>query len=102
MTKFVAIAAACAVGMLVTASVASGAPSKALIGTQKIAAKSCSKDAKVCTGWRASCRRPNSKGQYKCKATNFYTDGSTCLIGLTWFTDGGKLFLEKAGKPRCF
>jgi hypothetical protein len=31
-----------------------------------------------------------------------YTDGSNCLIGLTRFTSGGKLYLEKAGKPRCF
>jgi hypothetical protein len=102
MTKLtVLVAMALMAGALVVAAPASGAPSRALYGTQKISAKACNQSP-GCTGWQASCRGPNGKGQWKCKATNFFDDGSTCLIGLTWFVYRKKLYLEKAGKPRCY
>jgi hypothetical protein len=87
--------------VVITANSAFGAKSRALTGTQKIAAKVCAQ-AGDCTGWQASCRGPNSKRQWKCKATNFYADGSTCLIGLTWVQSGGKVFLTKYGQARCY
>src|SRR3954470_4074853 len=101
MKKFMAIAALGLMTTLVAASPSPGATSRALSNTQKIAAKVCNQD-NACTSWRASCRGPNSKRQWKCKATNFYADGSSCLIGLTWVQNGGKLYLTKYGKPQCY
>jgi hypothetical protein len=101
MKKLMAIAALGLVAMLVVAASASAAKSRALSGTQKIAAKVCAQ-FNSCTGWQATCRGPNSKSQWKCKATQFYNDGSTCLIGLTWVQTGGKLYLTKYGKARCY
>jgi hypothetical protein len=101
MKKFMIIAALGLTATLVAAAPAPGAKSRALSNTQKIAAKVCAQDS-ACTRWTASCRGPNSKRQWKCKATNFYADGSSCLIGLTWVQNGGKLYLTKYGKPQCY
>src|SRR3954463_12791065 len=87
--------------ILVAATSALGAKSRALSNTQKIAAKACAQ-SNNCTSWRASCRGPNSKSQWKCKATNFFSDGSTCVIGITWVQSGGKLYLTKYGRPQCY
>jgi hypothetical protein len=100
MRKLLILIAAVA-ALLVAAAPAVAAKSKALSGTQKIAAKACAQST-GCTGWRASCRGPNRKRQWKCKATNFFDDGTTCLIGMTWVQSGGKLFLAKLGQPQCF
>jgi hypothetical protein len=100
MQRLLILAASVAV-LLIAAAPASAAKSRALSGTQKIAAKACAQTTD-CTGWRASCRGPNRKGQWKCKATNFIADGTTCLIGITWVQRGGKLFLTKLGQPQCF
>ena len=101
MKKFLVIAVLGAAATLAVAIPAQGAKSRALSNTQKIAAKVCNQSSD-CTNWQASCRGPNSKRQWKCKATNFYSDGSTCLIGLTWVQRGGKLYLTKYGKPQCY
>ena len=101
MKKLIAALALCLAAMLVAAAAAPAAPSRALYGSQKIAAKACAQTSN-CTGWRASCRGPNSKRQWKCKATNFYSDSSTCLIGLTWVQRGGKVYLTKEGAPQCY
>ena len=101
MKKFIVVGLVLGLVALLIPSAASAAASKALYATQKIAVKTCNQYPD-CTGWRASCRGPNSKGKWKCKATNFFADGSTCLVGLTWHLDGKKLHLEKYGTPRCY
>jgi hypothetical protein len=101
MKRLMIVAALGLLATLVAAAPAPGAKSRALAGTQKIAAKVCAQTS-GCTGWRASCRGPNSKDQWKCKATNFLQDGTTCLIGVTWVQRGGKLYLTKVGKPQCY
>jgi hypothetical protein len=102
MRKFMIVAAVSLLAALVVAAPAPGAKSRALSGTQKIAAKVCAQSA-GCTGWVASCRGPNSKRQWKCKATNYFdTSPTTCLIGLTWVQRGGKVVLTKYGKPQCY
>ena len=88
------------VASLAIVGTASATGSRALFGTQKIAVKTCNQFSD-CIGWRASCRGPNSKRQWKCKATDFYTN-ETCLIGLTWVQKGGKLYLTKYGDPVCY
>jgi hypothetical protein len=100
MKNLMAIAALSLMATLVAATSASAAPSRALYGTQKIAANACAQTS-GCTGWTASCRGPNSRRQWKCKAVN-YIDTATCLIGLTWVQGGGKLYLAKYGTPQCY
>ena len=99
MSKLVGVGVVVAV-MLIAAAPVSGAKSRALSTTQKIAAQACA-DTTGCTNWAASCRGPNAKRQWKCKATNFMADGTTCLIGLTFVQRGGKLVLTKLGRPQC-
>ena len=102
MKKFIVVGLVLGLMALLVPAAAPAAPSKALYLTQKLAVKSCNQYSD-CTGWRASCRGPNNKGKWKCKVTNYFADGSTCLVGLTFHLDyGKKLHLEKHGAPRCY
>jgi hypothetical protein len=86
--------------LTVSVGPASAAKSRALSNTQKISAQLCSQ-SKGCVEWRASCRGPNRKDQWKCKVTNIFEDGMVCRIGLTWTKVGRKVRVAKVGKPRC-
>lgn len=102
MRKFIVVGLVLGLVALAAPSAAPAADSKALSATTRLASKSCNAYGD-CTGWRASCRGPNSKGKWKCKATNYFADTSTCVLGLTFHLDyGKKLHLEKHGAPRCY
>jgi len=100
MRRILVIASLVLTVSLVSASPSPAAKSRALNVTQKIAAELC-RESKGCTEWVAVCKGPNRKRQWKCKVTNHFSDGGVCRVGLTWSQSGGKLHLDKIGKPRC-
>ena len=102
MRKFIVVGLVLGLVAIAVPSAASAADSKALTYTTKLASKSCNQYAD-CTGWRASCRGPNGKGEWKCKVENYFIDGTTCVVGLSYHLDRGKkLHLFKHGAPRCY
>ena len=93
MRKFIVVGLVLGTAALAAPTAAPAADSKALSLTTKLASKSCNSYAD-CTSWRASCRGPNSKGKWKCKVENYFADGSTCVLGLTFHLDYGKKLVE--------
>jgi hypothetical protein len=86
--------------LLATAGVASGF-SVPFNTTKKIAARACNSTA-GCINWSARCKPTNRQGKTRCKATNFYEDGGTCLIGVTFARVGSKVRLINIGQPQCY